>query len=95
LKIGTAIKQARTLRGITQSELSQRAKLSITYISEIENEKKDPSMQALRSIATAIGLDAPMILLLAMQDSDVSEEHRTAFNALRNQVIKKLRLTQE
>jgi transcriptional regulator with XRE-family HTH domain len=91
VKIGNGIKNARKLSGISQRELSNRSRLSITYISEIENGKKDPSIAALRAIASAIKMELPFMVLLSMEETDIDEENRKAFTALKRIIENKLR----
>lgn len=91
MKIGNGIKNARKLSGISQRELSNRSRLSITYISEIENGKKDPSIAALRAIASAIKMELPFMVLLSMEETDIDEENRKAFTALKRIIENKLR----
>jgi transcriptional regulator with XRE-family HTH domain len=91
VKIGNGIKNARGLSGLSQRELSNRSRLSITYISEIENGKKDPSIAALRAIAGAIQMELPFMVLLSMEEADVDEENRKAFNALKRIIENKLK----
>ena len=90
MRIGKAIKSARKLRGMSQRELSKRAKLSITYISEIENEKKDPSLSALRTIGAALRVEPSLMALLAMDEAELDPEHREGFKALKSLIEKKL-----
>jgi transcriptional regulator with XRE-family HTH domain len=91
VKIGNGIKSARKLSGISQRELSDRSRLSITYISEIENGKKDPSIAALRAIASAIKMELPFMVLLSMDETDIDEENRKAFTALKHIIENKLK----
>lgn len=51
--IGNNIKKARKLSGLTQIELAKLTNLSRSYIGDIENDRYNPSLTTLKSIATA------------------------------------------
>jgi transcriptional regulator with XRE-family HTH domain len=52
--IGERIKALRVGQGKTLAELGERAKLSISYLSQIERDKTTPSISTLTSIAKAL-----------------------------------------
>ncbi|HAG07737.1 MAG TPA: transcriptional regulator [Peptococcaceae bacterium] len=53
---GEEIRAVREERGYTLQELAKRAKLSLSYLSEIERGTKRPSMKALERIAAALDI---------------------------------------
>lgn len=55
------VKILRKFRGFTQSELSQEAGISRPYLTEIETGKKDGSLRAMKSIASALGVNVGML----------------------------------
>jgi len=57
VNFGEKIKYVRTLRKLSLDELSTECGLSKTYLSEIENAKKRPSMKSLEKIAKALKVD--------------------------------------
>ena len=61
-KIGQLIKIARNNRGMGQDELATKLKVTKNYISLVENERKDPSINFLKK--TADLLDIPLLLLM-------------------------------
>jgi len=63
------LKYLRVGRNITQSELAKKSKVSQSTIAQIESGKKDPSIQALRQIASA--LDVEIAILFASDDVHV------------------------
>ncbi len=65
--IGRAIKVFRTGRDISRRDLAERAGLSYSYLSEIENGTKQPSSKALSVIAEA--LDLPSYELMAAAET--------------------------
>jgi transcriptional regulator with XRE-family HTH domain len=55
-KLGETIREIRKQRQITQEELAYRAQLDYSYINQIENGKRNPSMHAVQRIAQALGV---------------------------------------
>ena len=55
MKIGSKIKQLRTLCQLTQSELADRCELTKGYISQLENDLTSPSISTLTDILGALG----------------------------------------
>lgn len=56
------IQKYRIAQGLTQENLAERVDLSVSYISEIENGKKRPSLKTLEKIAAA--LDVSLVSLM-------------------------------
>ncbi len=54
LAYGTAIREARTKRGISQERLAQLAGLDRTYYSGVERGERNPSLTNLLRIAAAL-----------------------------------------
>ncbi|MBK8455326.1 MAG: helix-turn-helix transcriptional regulator [Thiofilum sp.] len=64
MDISNTIKLCRTARGLSQTELAEKVGVSTSYISLIEQGKRDISMSMLSNLAK--GLDAPVEILLFM-----------------------------
>lgn len=58
------LREHRTEKGWTQTELSRRSGVSNVRISLIEASKSTPSGPTLQKLATALGVDANDVLLL-------------------------------
>ena len=73
MTVGKRIKEIRKKKKLTLRELSKKADISISFISDIENGRSNPSLERLKSIAAA--LDTPVSVLLGESVSDeVSEK---------------------
>lgn len=51
LSIGEKIKRVRTNKGLSQQDFAEATGLSRTYISDLENNRKSPSVKTLEKIA--------------------------------------------
>jgi len=63
--LARAIRVLRAELGMSRKELAERADLSYSYLSELENAAKQPSSRALRAVAQALGLEATELLAAA------------------------------
>ena len=61
--VGCEVRRWRRTRGLTLAEVGERSGLNIGYLSQIENEKAAPSLDALVSIAAALDVPAAWLLL--------------------------------
>lgn len=61
MNVGQAIKMCRTRRGVSQTNLAHRVDCSVSYLSMLENNKRDPTLSTLTKIAH--GLNVPMGIL--------------------------------
>ncbi len=60
--LGSRIKEARKNKGLTQEQLAERADLSTTHISNIENGNAIPSLQAFVNIVNALSISSDALL---------------------------------
>ena len=63
--LGKAITMRRTELGMKRTKLAEIAALSYPYLSEIENGRKQPSAEKLRSLAAALEMDVVDLMGLA------------------------------
>ena len=71
MSVGRAVKFARIASGLKQKDLADRLDVSPNYLSLVENDKREPSVSFLRSLAGE--LEIPLGLLFLDLDSDLSE----------------------
>ena len=60
--LGSLVKQRRTALGVSQEELGLRANLDRTYISGVERGVRNPSLTALVSLASGLGITVSGLL---------------------------------
>ncbi len=61
--VGCEIRRWRRTRGLTLAQVAERSRLNIGYLSQIENEKAVPSLDALVAIAAAVEVPPAWLLL--------------------------------
>ena len=52
--LGVAIRHERSVLGISQGELAERAGLHRTYVSDLERGERNPSIQSIEKLARAL-----------------------------------------
>lgn len=72
MKIGTVLKKIRNIYSIAAKDLASELTISPSYLSEIENNKKDPSLELLEKYAEIFDIKVSSILLMA-EDYQESE----------------------
>jgi transcriptional regulator with XRE-family HTH domain len=74
MRFSERIRELRKARGLSQRALAAKVKVTFGYISKIENANLDfgdyPSDDVIRKIATALGIEADELLLLAEKIPD-------------------------
>ena len=63
LAVGREARRWRQSRGLTLAQVGERARLNVGYLSQIENDKAVPSLEALAAIAAALDVPPAWLLL--------------------------------
>lgn len=71
MSIGTAIKLCRDRKRFTLSELSEKSGLSVSYISLLENNKRDPNLSKVESISDALNIPLSLLLFLSEEKEKI------------------------
>lgn len=77
--IGDVLREARTTQGRTLREVSDSARVSLGYLSEVERGRKEPSSELLNAICDA--LDVPLSSVLTDAGERMASEERAAVGA--------------
>lgn len=62
MSIGESIKKHRKSAGLTQLQLAEKASMSRSYVADIERNRYNPSVETLRTIASALNIDPAQFL---------------------------------
>jgi Predicted transcriptional regulators len=60
--LGQVLKEARSKAGLTQEQLAFKAGVDRTYLSELENDRKSPTLAMLFRIAETLGVSASALV---------------------------------
>jgi transcriptional regulator with XRE-family HTH domain len=80
MNLGNTIKTLRTSKGIKQGTFAQSINLSQTYLSQIENNRKEPTIQVLKEIGYKLDVPLPIIFFLSMDTNDIPFRRRSIYN---------------
>lgn len=78
MRIGSALKTIRNVLGISQVKIASDAGLSNGFISEIENDRRVPSLTTLTSICQAMNVPLSMVFIL-MDSQETAMKPYVAF----------------
>lgn len=71
MNVGQAIRLCRTQRGVSQTDVAQKANCSVSYLSMLENNKRDPTLSTLTRIAQALHVPIGLLFVLAAEQGDL------------------------
>ena len=71
MNYGKAIKKIRSLKKISQVELSEEAKIGKSYLSKIENGESVPALDKLEKISEALDVPFYLMAFLASEKNDL------------------------
>lgn len=85
MNISRALKLCRTQKGMTKTKLAEKANISISYLSLLEQGKRDPNLTTVNKLCNALNIPESIFMFLA---SDVNE-----LNGISTELAEKLSLT--
>ena len=77
--VGDVLRRARTSQGRTLREVSDSARVSLGYLSEVERGRKEPSSELLNAICDALAV--PLSAVLTDAGERMAREERVALTA--------------
>jgi transcriptional regulator with XRE-family HTH domain len=93
VSLGTTIKRLRSIAGLSQREFSERLKIDSTYLSHLEADRREPSLQLLRRIAAECGIPPGVLIALALW-TELPDEQKEQYRQLVNQLLELAASTQ-
>ncbi|MDE1464831.1 helix-turn-helix domain-containing protein [Spartinivicinus poritis] len=72
MNIGKAIKLCRELKGLSKTILAEKAEISISYLTLIEQGKRDPSFSTINNICEALEVPLSIVAFLGADKSELS-----------------------
>jgi len=85
--IGDILKRTRAIYGYKASEMSEMLQISKSYLSEIENNKKKPSLELLEKYSEIYGMKLSSLILLSENFDDANNQNK-GDKFIRNMMIK-------
>ena len=82
MNLGTTIKKLRQQKGFKQNLFADKCDITPAYLSQIENNLKEPNISTLRVICTNLDVPIPILFFLALDNNDVAPAKRKSFEML-------------
>jgi transcriptional regulator with XRE-family HTH domain len=82
MNLGSTIKNLRLQKGLKQISLAELSGITQTYLSQIENNIKEPNISTLKVISANLKVPLPVLFFLAIDINDIAPEKRSAFKHL-------------
>ena len=79
MDLGITIKNIRKQQGLTQGEFAEIVGITQTYLSQIENNLREPNLSTLKSVSKGLKTPLPVLFFLSMTEEDVQPKKRDAF----------------
>lgn len=76
MNIGKVIRWCRQQRGASQGEVALAAECSVSYLSMLENNKRDPTLSTITKIAHALQVPVGVLFVMAADRSDLGKIDR-------------------
>lgn len=71
MKIGKALKLCRSARDLSLEVVAERAGISTSYLSRLENDKREPSLALIGKVAEALNIPVPVVVFLAAEPGEL------------------------
>jgi transcriptional regulator with XRE-family HTH domain len=79
MNLGQAIADVRRRKCLKQKVVARKCQISQTYLSQIENNRRDPTLSTLKKISQVLEVPLPIIFFLSLTDEDIPDQKKEAF----------------
>ena len=82
MDLGTTIKSVRKQKGFKQNQFAELCEITQSYLSQIENNLKDPNLSTLKIISIQLNTPLPILFFLSLDNSDIEPSKEKAFEMI-------------
>ena len=82
MNLGQAIKELRIKKGLNQGEFALECGITQAYLSQIENNKKEPNLSTLKIISKILDTPLPVIFFKALNDEDIPNNKKEIYKTI-------------
>ncbi|WP_396601663.1 helix-turn-helix domain-containing protein [Algibacter sp. R77976] len=82
MDLGLAIKSIRKQKGLKQNQFAELCDITPSYLSQIENNNKEPNLSILKIISNNLGTPLPILFFLSLDNDDINPEKKEAFQMI-------------
>lgn len=84
MNLGETIKLCRTQKGLNQAELAKLAGISVSYLSLLERNKRDPNFSTVEGLVNALDIPMNIFIFLASKKEDLANLDPSIVDRLSN-----------
>jgi transcriptional regulator with XRE-family HTH domain len=92
MNIGKALKLCRSAKDLSLEVVAERAEISVSYLSRIENQQREPTLALVSKLAGALTVPMPVLVFLASDPDELSgldERSERQFSNLALELIRR------
>ncbi|TCP21522.1 helix-turn-helix protein [Tenacibaculum skagerrakense] len=82
MDLGQTIKEIRKQKGLKQNQFAHLCDITQAYLSQIENNLKEPNLSTLKVISNKLETPLPILFFLSLDNKDVKPEKAEAFKMI-------------
>jgi transcriptional regulator with XRE-family HTH domain len=82
MDLGLAIKSIRKQKGLKQNQFAELCEITPSYLSQIENNNKEPNLSILKIISNNLGTPLPILFFLSLDNDDINPEKKEAIKMI-------------
>lgn len=82
MNLGTAIKTIRKQKGIRQINFAEMCDITQAYLSQIENNLKEPNISTLKKISENLNIPLPILFFMSLEIDDLEPGKKDAFKVI-------------
>ena len=82
MDLGITIKNERKKRQISQIDFAESCGIKQSYLSQIENNLREPNLSTLKIISSQLTIPLPILFFLSLTKDDIVPEKRNSFELI-------------
>jgi transcriptional regulator with XRE-family HTH domain len=71
MNVGKALKLCRSAKDLSLETVAERAGISVSHLSRIENSKREPTLPLINKIARALSVPTAVVIFMASEDDEL------------------------
>lgn len=86
MTLGSTIRQLRLAAGLSQRSLAERLDVNPSYLSHLEADRREPSLDLLRRLSSELSVPAGLMLAVALW-TDLADTERERFRPIISKLV--------
>jgi transcriptional regulator with XRE-family HTH domain len=88
MDFGRSLRLCRASRGLSQSELAKMSGISVSYLSLLEKNLRDPALSVVEKIASALNVPTSILLFLGTDPEEIRQINPQVHDAIAGAALK-------